>query len=363
MDRIILHCDLDCFFAAVEARDNPKYQGKPLIIGANPENGRGRGVISTCSYEARKYGLHSAMPISRAFNLCPNGIYLRPNFSKYGKVSEQVMKILKSYSDIFQQTSIDEAYMDLTEFCSDYKEAKKIAEDIQKEISDKLEITCSVGIAKTKTMAKIASDYNKPNGVTVVEPNFSKLFLKDLDITRIPGIGKKTKFYFNKKGVKKIGDFFKIGQDQLIKMFGKRGTWIWNVITGQENRPVMESHSRKSLGKERTFLQDKTDRKKVIENLLNLNKKTHQKLREKGFYYRTITLKIRFKDFSTYTRSKSFLTHIRDEKVAMDMILKLFGEFFKDKRKIRLVGLQFSNLEKKISQKQITLLQCIPNLM
>jgi DNA polymerase IV (DinB-like DNA polymerase) len=206
MNRFILHCDLDCFFAAVEIRDNPQYNGKPVIIGADPKDGKGRGVVSTCNYEARKYGLHSAMPISQAYKRCPQGVYLKPNSKKYLQVSKEVMDILKTYSDEFQIVGSDEAYLDITQIAKDYEEAERIAKEIQKEVSEKIRITISIGIAPTKSLAKIASDENKPNGITLVRPENISEFLKDMDITRIPGIGKKTKVYFYKRGLRKIGE-------------------------------------------------------------------------------------------------------------------------------------------------------------
>ncbi|MHA2182301.1 MAG: Y-family DNA polymerase, partial [Promethearchaeota archaeon] len=206
MSHFILHCDLDCFFAAVEIRDNPQYQGKPVIIGADPKDGKGRGVVSTCSYEARIFGLHSGMPISQAYQRCSHGIYLRPNFDKYHLASKQVMEIIKKYSQEFQQVGTDEAYLDLSEICLNSNEAKDIAQNIQEEVWREVGITISIGIAPTKSLAKIASDYNKPNGITLFTSDNFKSMLKEKDIICIPGIGKKTKINYIKKGIKTIGD-------------------------------------------------------------------------------------------------------------------------------------------------------------
>ena len=257
MNRIILHCDLDCFFAAVEIRDNPQYKDKPVIIGADPKEGLGRGVIATCNYEARKFGLHSAMPISKAYRKCSHGIYLRPNGKKYLKVSKEVIEILENYSNEFQRVGTDEAYLELTQKAKNYEEAERIAKEIQKEVLEKVGITISIGIAPTKSLAKIASDENKPNGVTVVKPEEIHKFLKNMDITRIPGIGKKTKVYFYKNGIKKIGDIISTPLPIMIKLFGKHGKWIWKVANGLDNRRVKEFHEkRKSISAERTFYTD-----------------------------------------------------------------------------------------------------------
>ncbi|MFX1314508.1 MAG: DNA polymerase IV, partial [Promethearchaeota archaeon] len=210
MTRIILHCDLDCFFAAVEIRDNPEYRGKPVIIGADPRKGKGRGVVSTCSYEAREFGLHSGMPISQAFKLCPHGIYLRPNFNKYKATSDFIHTILKGYTpNHYQKIGLDEAYLDITDICINFQEARNLADEIREEIYKKVGITISIGCAHTKSLAKIASDHNKPNGTTIVTPQNMLEFLNPMDITKIPGIGKKSKKYFNNKGIKTIGDIIR----------------------------------------------------------------------------------------------------------------------------------------------------------
>ncbi|GAH72221.1 unnamed protein product, partial [marine sediment metagenome] len=254
-------------------------KGKPVIIGADPKEGKGRGVIATCNYEARKYGLHSAMPISQAYKRCPHGIYLKPNGKKYFKVSNEVMDILEIYSDNFQRVGTDEAYLELTEITKDCGEAEKIAKEIQKEIFTKIGITISIGIAPTKSLAKIASDENKPNGITIVKLETIYEFLKDKDITRIPGIGKKTKVHFYKKGIKRIGDIINTPLPTMIKLFGKHGRWIWNVANGLDNRKVKEFHEeRKSISAERTFFSDTDNFNEILSKLEDINKKDFQEL-------------------------------------------------------------------------------------
>ena len=353
MSRLILHCDLDSFFASVEIRDNPLYKGKPVIIGADPKEGKGRGVVSTCSYEARKFGLHSGMPISQAFKRCPHGIYLRPNFEKYHEASEEVMEILKNYSSKFQQVGADEAYLDITEKCSNFNEVKDIALKIQREVYEKVGITISIGGAPTKSIAKIASDYKKPNGITIVRSDNLKMFLSNMDITRIPGIGKKSKKYYQKKGVNVIGDIISTPLYVMIEKFGKHGKWVWEVANGLDNREVKEFHgSRKSISKERTFYQDTYDMKEIFTKLEELNDRIHKSILKHNIYYRTITLKIRFEGFLTYTRSKSLQLHIQDKNKVLDIILDLYKEFSNSKKKVRLVGIKLSNLEKNSISKQ-----------
>lgn len=359
--RIIFHLDLDAFFAAVEIRDDPKLQGIPVIIGADPKEGKGRGVVTTCSYEARKYGLHSAMPISQAYKLCSHGVYLRGNYEKYQKVSYQVMSILKSYQIEFQQASIDEAYMDFTRSCGSYQDAYTLAESIQKTILERVGITCSIGISSTKSIAKIASDFNKPNGITIVEPQKIQEFLNPMDITKIPGIGKKSKLGFHKKGIYTINDLYKTGLSNLVAFFGDHGVWIWNVIGGNDSRPVGEFYNRKSIGKERTFTEDVTDHEIILQKIHELNSRIHEILEKQKYRYSTITLKIRLSGFATYTRSKTLKVPFRDKLLVEKKLQGMFNHFSRKytqdrNSKIRLIGIRFSNLEQDASkiQTQIT---------
>jgi DNA polymerase IV (DinB-like DNA polymerase) len=357
MTRIIFHCDLDCFFAAVEERDNPTIKGKPVIIGADPKEGKGRGVVATCNYEARKYGLHSAMPISQAYKRCPQGVYLSPNSKKYSKTSDEVMDILRVYSDDFQVVGSDEAYLELTEKVKDYEEAAKVARKIQNEVTRKVGITISIGIAPTKSLAKIASDEKKPNGITIVKPDQISQFLRDMKITRIPGIGKKSKVYYFKKGIRKIGDIIDTPLPKMIKLFGKHGRWIWSIVNGLDNRKVKEYHEgRKSISAERTFYTNTDNFAEIVSRLEEINNRIHKSIVKNQITYKTIILKIRFEGFQTYTRSKTLPFHIQDKKNVIKIVLELFKEFSKNKKKVRLVGIKLSNLEKNEKSRQTTLL-------
>ncbi|MFX0041542.1 MAG: DNA polymerase IV [Candidatus Hodarchaeota archaeon] len=357
MNRIILHCDIDCFFAAVEIRDNPEYRGKPVIIGADPKEGKGRGVVATCSYEARVLGLHSGMPISQAYDRCPHGTYLRPNGEKYRKATKAVMKIIKKYSDIFQQVGGDEAYLELTNVCSSWEEVKKVAESIQEEVFKKVGITISIGCAPTKSLAKIASDFKKPNGITIFTQKNYKELLEDLDITRIPGIGKKSKIYFNNRGIYTIGDIINTPIHKMIELFGKHGKWIWNIVNGFDNREVKEFNvARKSISKERTFYEDTDNFQIILEKLEEINNNIHNILENNDIYYRTITLKIRFEGFLTYTRAKTLPIPMRDRSKALNIVLDLYKEFKDNNKKVRLIGIRFSKLEENSKIKQMCLI-------
>lgn len=356
MNRFILHCDLDCFFAAVEMRDNPDFKDKPVIIGADPK--KGRGVISTCNYEARKFGLHSAMPISEAYRRCPQGIYLAPNGKKYHEVSKEVMKILESYSEDFQQVGGDEAYIDLTEVCSDLKEIKSVMLKIQEDISTNIGITISIGCAPTKSLAKIASDFNKPNGITIFTPYNFKDLIKDLDVTRIPGIGKKSKVCFYKKGFKTVGDIINTPAQQFIEIFGKQGEWIWSVANGLDNRKVkpFNTHERKSISAERTFFEDTADFNILLNRLEDINERIHTHVMKHNIMYKTVSLKIRFEGFITYTRARTLPYPIQDKEMVMKVILNLYEEFLTSEKKVRLIGIKLSGLEKNSKTIQMNIL-------
>ncbi|MFX0102502.1 MAG: DNA polymerase IV [Candidatus Hodarchaeota archaeon] len=354
MDRFILHVDLDSFFASVEKRDNPEYKDKPVIVGADPKNGTGRGVVSTCSYEARKFGIHSAMPISQAYRRCPDGIYLRPNVSKYMEASRRVMDILKEFSSIFQQAGHDEAYLDISENCSTIDDSVQIADRIRDEVQEKIGITCSVGIAHGRYLAKIASDCNKPNGTTLITPDNVMDVIGDLDVTKIPGIGKKSKQYYNEKGFKKIRDFYGIVKPRLVYLLGDSGAWIYKLLHGLDKGIVNERHWRKSMSMERTFSRD-SEFDSIVEKLKELNRKMHQQVEKRDIHYKTISIKIRFQDFKTFTRSRSFNHPIQDQEKAGKILMELVQEFEKDKRKVRLIGLKLSNLEFNSSKKQKTI--------
>jgi len=226
LTRVIFHVDLDAFYASVEIRSNQSYRGVPLIIGADPKDGKGRGVVITCSYEARKFGVRSAQPISVAFKLCPTAVYVRPNFELYDEVSGDVMGLLKRFADKFEQASIDEAYMDVTQICNRYGGSVELAKHVKAELESTERLTCSIGIAPNKSTAKIASDMKKPNGLTYVDPTRAKEFLAPLPVSKISGIGKKTEQKLNELGIKTIGELAIYPTGKLYEEFGKNAVWL-----------------------------------------------------------------------------------------------------------------------------------------
>ncbi len=304
--KIILHVDLDAFFASVEEREHPEYKGKPVIVGADPKDGKGRGVVSTCNYEAREFGVHSAMPISRAWDLCKDAIFLPVNYELYEEVSTKIMRILKSYASRFEQTGIDEAFLDVTNKIKKNSEVKKLAEEIKEEIFKKEKLTCSIGVGPNKLIAKIASDYNKPNGLTIVDEKKVKRFLAPLEVDKLWGIGKKTKHKMNEMGIRTINELINFERSKLIEEFGIFGHEFYQMAHGIDNSEVIENHIRKSYSREHTFEAD-TLNEQIINDLTNeIYEEVMRDVEEGGFNFRTLTIKVRYENFETHTRSKTF---------------------------------------------------------
>ena len=254
--RIILHCDLDAFYPSCEIHRDPSLKGKALIVGADPKSGKGRGVVTSCSYEARKFGVRSGMPISMAWKLCPQGIFVPPDFELYGETSERVMDIMRGFADIFEQTSIDEAYMDVSKRCKTYDDAKVLASNLKETLKEREGLTVSVGISPSKSISKMASDMQKPDGLTLVQREEVDKFLEPLPVNKISGVGKKTTEFLQSKGIGSIGQLRKVEAKKLTDWFGKGGVWLWAIANGIEETPVEERGLRKSISVEQTFERD-----------------------------------------------------------------------------------------------------------
>jgi DNA polymerase IV (DinB-like DNA polymerase) len=350
-ESVILHVDLDCFFASVHIKYNPYLEGLPVIIGSDPKEGKGRGVVSTCSYPARKYGLHSAMPISKAFQLCPNGVYIcsgrNISFPTYYEESERVMTILKNYSQKFQQAGTDEAYLDVTDSWKNYGTSPKaIAENIQKNIKNKLSLPVSIGIAETKSIAKIASDINKPNGIILVHNSELEEKLYHLSIRKIIGVGKKSEQQLNKLGIKTIGDIGRLSRERAYTLLGDHGLYLRRVALGLNYKEVGYSEGeRKSISSERTFGTDQNDWQIVKKMVNQIVSKLTKQLKEKHFLAKTVSIKIRFQGYITYTRSYSFRNYTLDEQTFFNIAMKLLDEFCYSQKKVRLIGVRLSGLK------------------
>lgn len=310
--RIIGHLDMDAFFAAVEERDHEWLRGLPVVVGADPQNGRGRGVVSTANYKAREYGIRSALPISQAWQFSeaakkqgkPTAFFLGPNFERYIEVSQKIMEIIRSYSPSVEEASIDEAYFDLSHTGS-YERAKETAQALKKEMVSRELLTASIGIGSNKLIAKIASDMQKPDGLTTVEEKDAEEFLEPLSIRKIPGIGPKTEILFQKLGVRQVHDLKKYSHEELVEMLGKWGSDLYEKIRGRDGSPIKEEEEDvKSIGEQETFPKDTLDPNFILERLSAICVSIVDRLTSEGFSgFRTAVVTVRFGDFETKSRS------------------------------------------------------------
>lgn len=336
--RIIMHIDMDAFFASIEIRENPKLKGKAVVVGADPKEGKGRGVVSTASYKAREFGVYSGQPISLAWKNCPHCIFLRPNFPLYQKVSQNIFKILKKYSKRIEKASIDEAYLDVS-FLGDFKKAKKMAEKIKKEIKEKEKLTASIGIGPNKLIAKIASSYRKPDGLTVVEEKKVKEFLFPLPIEKLPGVGEKTAKILKYYGIRKIRNIVQIGKKFMKEILGKRGEELFYLAQGIDNSPVLTKRKAKSIGKEITFEKDESRKEIIYKTLKSLCQEVFKACQKRNFKFKTIMVKIRYQNYETHTKQET-LPSLPLTFLDFFHIAKRLLSSFLNKRKIRLIGVR-----------------------
>ena len=340
--RKIIHIDMDAFFASVEQRDNPELKGKPIAVGGS---GR-RGVVAAASYEARKYGVHSAMPGMVAARLCPHLIFVRGNYEQYKKVSLQIRQIFAEYTDLIEPLSLDEAYLDVTENKKGIASATQIAKEIREKIFEQTHLTASAGVSFTKFIAKTASDFNKPNGLTVIKPAQAQAFLDALPIEKFHGIGKVTAEKMRKMGIKNGFDLKEWSETDLIRRFGKVGRHYYRICRGEDQSPVNPHRIRKSIGAEETFFDDIDDIQEMKEELKPIVKKVFDYMQSKNNYGRTLTLKAKTPDFQSITRSKTFLYELRDFDELLKLTYELLTVHFEDIKKVRLLGISVSNLSK-----------------
>jgi len=340
--RVILHVDLDAFFPSVEVREHPELKGKPVVVGADPKEGTGRGVVSSASYEARKYGVRSALPISRAWKLCPNCVYLRPHFDLYIKASNSIMKILKNHADRFEQGGIDEAYLDISSRVMDFGEAGEFARRLMEEVLEKEKLTCSIGVAPNKMVAKIASDYKKPYGMTVVKDVDVKGFLFPLKIRKIPGVGPKTDRRLKELKIETVGELATVNPDTLTRLLGVWGARLHEYANGIDFSEVVEEYETKSIGREVTFEQDADDEELILSVLDELAEDVHREVIDNAFQFKTITVKVRYQHFDTHTRAKSLLFPTNDLAILRNNAKRLIAPYLRGNKKIRLIGLRVS---------------------
>lgn len=342
--RIILHLDMDSFYASVEMRENPDLKGKPVVIGADPRHGTGRGVVSTCSYEARAFGIRSAMPISQAFVLCPHAIFIPPHFPRYANASAEVMMILKSHDLPFQQVSIDEAFLDVSSL-GNFSSARDLAARIRHDIHTRLGLTCSIGIAPTKVVAKIASDVNKPDGLTVVEPGDLFSFLAPMPVRKIPGIGRKSEAELFEMGIKTIKDLAEYDIQVLIARFGRSAISLKAITAGIDDDMVEGQDGVKSVSRETTFPEDTKNEQVIAATIDALARDVCRNLADESLRCRTVTVKVRYTGFVTHTKARTLLHCTDDPTTVRSAAHSLLREIF-DGRPIRLLGIRLSSFEK-----------------
>ncbi|MGN7722881.1 DNA polymerase IV [Chitinophaga sp. 22620] len=339
--RKIIHIDMDAFYASVEQRDNPEYRGKAIAVGGSPE-GRG-GVVATASYEARKYGVRSAMPSKRALQLCPHIIFVYPRFAAYREVSQQVRAIFHRYTDLIEPLSLDEAYLDVTEDKLNIGSAIAIAQQIKQAIRDELQLTASAGVSVNKFVAKIASDMQKPDGLTFIAPSQVESFMENLPVEKFFGVGKVTADKMKRMNLHTGADLKKLREDDLVQHFGKTGRFYYRIVRGEDDRPVQPHRETKSVGAEDTFPHDLTTLEEMYPELDKIALTVANRLQKYQLKGRTVTLKIKYSDFRQITRNQSLPQGINDLETIVATARQLLVKTDPADVKIRLLGITLSN--------------------
>lgn len=354
-ERIIAHLDMDAFFASVEQHDNPEYTGKPVIIGADPKNGKGRGVVSTASYEARKFGVHSAMPISKAYQLCPQGIFVYPRMRRYSEVSNKIMEILSEFTPLVEQLSIDEAFMDLTGTTGLWGLPEEAAKKIKNKIFMETGLSCSIGIASNKSIAKIASDLEKPDGLTICKAGNEKNFLEHLSLKHLWGVGPKSLLRLNELGFTKIGDIARLNPEFMINEFGVSGYKLWELANGIDDREIESDDSIKSISEENTFEVDTTNKDQIVDVFTRQVSEVSRRLRLGKLKCKTVYIKIRLEDFTTYTRQYSLPEAVDDFRTLQKFGMELLNKNYRFDIPLRLIGMGVCNFPEENPDRQLDL--------
>ena len=355
MPRVIFHVDMDAFYVSVERRGNPALIGKPVVVGANPKGGKGRGVVMAASYEARQLGVKSGMPISMAWHKLPQATYLRPNYDLYMAASESVIEVLRSFADVLEHVSIDEAFLDVTSKVHGFDDVAAYAAKVKAAVREKEGLACTIGVGPNKSIANIASDMAKPDGLKVVRPEEVTAFLEPLPVTKISGVGPKTAQILEGVGVRTIGELARFPGAELKKLMGKNSIWLWAIARGIEELPVEERPDPKSISVERTFDKDVTDWAKVESTIRDVARNVFLRARAQGATFRTVGIKIRFEGFQTHLRERTLGSHVLDEKVLTEVCVELANEFAEGNHRVRLVGVRVTKLQRpKTQQPQLS---------
>lgn len=342
-DRIVIHADLDAFFASVEERDDPALRGKPVVVGSDPKGGEGRGIVATCNYAARRYGVRSALPISIAWKRCPRAVYLRPDFRRYSEASRKVMKLLRTGADVFEPAGIDEAYLDVSSR-GNFEAARELARELQRRVRSCERLSVSFGVGPNKLIAKLASDHKKPGGITVVIPSRVQEFLDPKDVGALRGVGPVTREALAREGWETVASLRGVPESRLRAVVGSFAQVLWREARGLDERSVDPSWEAKSIGREHTFGADTDDATEVRETLRSCVRRVHEDLRADGHWCRTLTVKVRFEGYETHSRQ----TTLRLATGRLDMLesvaLGLLDPFLARGRRFRLVGFSAAKL-------------------
>lgn len=336
---------MDAFYASVEQFDHPEYKSRPVIVGADPKEGKGRGVVAACSYEARKFGVRSALPISRAWKLCPEGVYVRPRMKRYAEVSGQVMHVFRQFTDLVEPLSIDEAFLDITGSVALLGPPEQIARSIKQRIREETGLTASVGLGPNKFIAKIASDLRKPDGFVIVAEKDVETFLGELPISRLWGVGPKTEARLREIGFRTIGDVARTSRESLVRSLGSLGEHLYQLSHGHDERPVVSNWEPKSISSETTFDEDTADRKVLLATILDLADHVAERLRKDGYRAKKVTLKLRYSNFSTHTKQQSQERSVQTGEDIAKVARALFAQFPLT-QKIRLIGVAAGDLHR-----------------
>ena len=350
--RHIIHADMDAFFASVEQRDRPELRGKPVLVGGSP---KGRGVVAAASYESRVFGCRSAMPMRTAVRLCPHAEIVKPRFSRYREVSSQIMSIFRDVSPLVEPLSMDEAFIDVSHRIREGARPAELAQWIRGRVKRETDLTVSCGVATSKSVAKIASDQDKPDGLTVVAPGQEAAFLAPLSISDLWGVGPKTADRLRGAGIETIGELAERPLPWLIDRFGSRGEWFWQLARGLDDRSVSVERETKSISSEMTFAEDVGSETRLASVISEQSANVAQRLKEHGFRARTVQIKLRLSDFTTFTRQKTLIRPTSDSATIEQTALALLREQLSPVRKFRLVGVGVSGLEQRPLAAQLSL--------
>lgn len=339
--RKIIHVDMDAFYASIEQRDDPRLKGLPVVVGGSPES---RGVVAAASYEARAFGIRSAMPMSRAVRLCVDLVIVPPDFARYREVSSQLRAIFEDYSDDIEPLSLDEAFLDVTENKAGLASATHVAEEIRRRVREELRLTCSAGVSSLKFVAKIASDFRKPDGLTVVPPDRVLAFIHPMPIRKLWGVGPATEKRLVDMGIRTIGDLAAVPALEAHRRFGRHGVALWHMAHGEDPRPVRADRVRKSRSAEETFAIDITDRTELERVMAEQARRVCRGMGPE-LRGRTVTIKVRYADFTTITRSETLAEPTSDAAVVTEAAVRLLDKTEAGTRPVRLIGVGLANLD------------------